>query len=84
MCERHSWKPIEGWFGRYRCRACGAVGYRGTVTAEHHEGSDSNRIFPYICQKSGCTAFAIQKRKTDPATGRRKNTQRCLEHKVVA
>lgn len=80
MCK-HFWQPIEGWVGRYRCTHCKAVGYRGAVTAEHHEGNITG-IYPYVCQKTGCSEVAVQKRSTDPATGRAKKIQRCAEHRV--
>lgn len=38
----HDWEPIPQWYGRYKCRVCFAVGYRGTVLID-----ETGRIGPW-------------------------------------
>lgn len=86
MCT-HEWKPIPSWYGRYRCALCGALGYRGIVSAGIAEDENEQKkvsILPYKCDRAKCTRPAVQKRKRCPETGRPKNLQRCAEHKVMA
>lgn len=46
--EAHTWKSIYEWCGRYRCEACGALGYRGLVMAVVAK-SKAMAIIPYKC-----------------------------------
>lgn len=42
----HEWEPIPGWYARYRCIGCLALGYKQkTVTS-----FGSTEIVPYLCQ----------------------------------
>lgn len=79
--HEHVWDPVSGWTGRYRCRGCRILGYRGLVLGEvMADSSRQSAIIPYICQAPGCRRGAVQRRTRDPETGRRRVVQRCREH----
>jgi hypothetical protein len=45
----HDWQPIPGWYARYRCTLCHAIGCKfGVVQAKHV--TRSNEIQPYRCE----------------------------------
>lgn len=68
----HVWEPLPRFSGRYRCTHCGAIGYRGIVTADgdgapggHQTAWQSKtarrafNIWAYICKSKGCKAPAV-------------------------
>jgi hypothetical protein len=65
----HGWEPIQGWYGRYRCRLCGALGHRGTIFIQGAGDLDNAPLYgstarvaaivPYRCQIQGCTRSAV-------------------------
>ena len=61
-CESvpHEWEAVRGWCGRYRCRACGVLGYRGVVVAPF---VPSGVILEYKCPKchGPTTAFRYKR-----------------------
>jgi hypothetical protein len=44
----HDWQPIAGWYARYRCAICRAVGYK--AGAVHPQHARSMAIVPYRCE----------------------------------
>jgi hypothetical protein len=64
--HRHNWQPIGGWRARYRCRECGAVGYKPRLVTMDVEGGPygSTRITPCVCAvtraglRCGCPAVS--------------------------
>jgi len=50
----HTWEPVQGWTGRYRCSGCKALGYKKIVNGL----AKSSYIAPYTCSKKGCEQFA--------------------------
>lgn len=70
-CKEHSWEPNPNWHGRYRCRNCGAFGYRKSVTNIYK----SNQIVPYVCSVNGCS---------NPAKGKDgpNRVWRCKDHRM--
>lgn len=46
----HEWESIFTWCGRYRCRVCLTIGYRGLVIGVH-AGNRRMDILPYKCPK---------------------------------
>jgi hypothetical protein len=82
MCT-HDWKPVAGWYARYRCAICGGFGYKQRFIRTDELGPGgppktmgSDRIKPYLCaHKPGgasCGGFAVKKEN-----GRWK----CAEHR---
>lgn len=73
-CE-HDWQPIPGWYARYRCARCRAIGCKFGVVcpAVAHR---SVEIRPYRCEavRGGekCNAPAVQ--------GKPARKLRCAEH----
>jgi hypothetical protein len=45
----HSWEHIYEWCGRYQCKACGVLGYRGLVLGTAVAKSKAMAIIPYKC-----------------------------------
>ncbi len=82
----HDWQPVPRWSGRYKCSVCGALGYRGMVTATPLEKGEEQAawqaktpqrqatIFAYVCKSKGCKAHAVGFGKY----------QFCLAHKTIA
>lgn len=61
----HTWEPIQGWHGRYRC-GCGVAGYRKLVT----QVGCPWVIEPYKCPKC-----------SQPTTGRKQSCPACRKTK---
>ena len=73
----HDWQPIDGWYARYRCTRCLAIGCKFGVVVGLHGGHRSFEIQPYRCEavRGGlrCNVPAVQ-------SWRGKNF-RCAEHR---
>ena len=70
----HDWQPIAGWYARYRCAVCRAVGYKpGAVHPQH---ARNMAIVPYRCE-----ATCGGKRCGQPAVDSRRGKHfRCAAH----
>jgi hypothetical protein len=72
----HTWQPIQGWVGRYRCSICRVIAHRmttdGAIKAAHG-GAPVEAFRVYRCTKSGCEAGAVTRRPR----------QVCAEHAEV-
>lgn len=44
----HDWEAVYTWCGRYKCRTCATLGYRGLVMGEA-AGRRKMDILPYKC-----------------------------------
>lgn len=58
----HEWErcltPPDSLSDWYRCKSCGAFGYRKT----HRWGASKKaRIVPYVCQVKGCSEIAVDR-----------------------
>lgn len=47
----HDWQPIPNWYGRYRCRWCGVVGYRNIVLGDGDCRTRTSQIRAYVCHR---------------------------------
>ena len=50
----HDWVPVDGWVGRYRCRApaCGVLGYKAKVILPPEVGGSlPPAVVPYRCPR---------------------------------
>jgi hypothetical protein len=60
-CE-HTWEPLQGWYGRYKCSGCQIIGYKQIVTVDsfdeldrvlktgpRHSTKKVGQIVPYVC-----------------------------------
>ena len=73
----HTWEPLLNWFGRYKCRDCWVLGYRGTVLIDS-TGADrflgltgpirgkARDIVPYHCPKCKGPTTGHSKGKATP------------------
>lgn len=53
----HSWFPLPGgWGGRYRCRVCGAFGYKQSAV---EKTSRDDTIYTYTCGTKDCQLPAV-------------------------
>lgn len=78
LCS-HDWESVPKWQGRYRCKLCGAVGYRGLMKAGGSK-ADRGSILPYGCSKR---VKLEGERKPCPHPAVSKNDRRawvCAEH----
>lgn len=46
--DKHDWQHIPEWTARYKCTACGVLGYRGAVLATASRAT-SGLIISYRC-----------------------------------
>lgn len=51
----HEWEPIFNWHARYKCKFCGAIGYRNIITPN----GNPNQIVAYACCKKDCKDLAV-------------------------
>jgi hypothetical protein len=65
----HSWEPVFGWNGRYRCKWCGALGYRQIINGGAR--GVPWHIVIYVCRHEGCK---------EPAVVGPKKGQLCVTH----
>lgn len=72
-CE-HDWRPIEGYYARYRCTLCGSIGLKERLVTGHR----SETIRPYVCHY--CGGWAVAKEPTKP--GQRTAQWRCHLHRA--
>jgi hypothetical protein len=66
----HSWKPVPGWYGRYRCEWCRALAYRNLVNLGARGKQHQMRL--YICERKDCERPAVSHREV----------QLCRDHYV--
>lgn len=72
------WEPISGWTGRYRCKKCGAFGYRYASAPKAYRHIDKpapENIVPYRCGVKDYNNVAIMKTERG-----RSGKWRCKEH----
>jgi hypothetical protein len=74
MCT-HDWQPIPGWYARYRCSICHAVGAKfGVVQGKHCKRS--MEIHPYRCG-ARCGGVKCERPAVHSVHGKK---FRCAEH----
>lgn len=57
----HSWQPISGWSGRYRCEWCGAIAFRKLVDGVHPgRHSENDKLQCYACSFPLCSEPAVR------------------------
>lgn len=65
--HEHDWLPIPGWYARYRCAECKALGYKSNVTADSkYNPWVQARVLPYHCSVRGCKNPAVMVRRQHP------------------
>lgn len=67
--REHHWVPVARWSGRYKCRKCKTLGYKGLVTKAHR----TSKMFEYTCPSCG-----------GPTTWRNADCPNCQSKKLTS
>lgn len=65
MTHTHSWSPLPGWIGRYRCLDCRVIAHRMTTDGQARAlagGPPVEAFRPYLCTRKDCTSGAVQRK----------------------
>ena len=65
--DKHAWKPILTWSGRYECAKCHAIGHKVAVTTPWK--SRTHQIRPYLCSKCGNPRTSYKEKRCPACRG---------------